>query len=620
MADFARAHNPAQVQAQAAQAPGRALVPLAREHPLLARQQAVGNQAVQQMLRAADVQAKLTVSQPGDPYEEEADRVAEHVMRMPATGEVPQIQRKCAQCEEEEHKLQAKEMPGEAPAPGQGAGARVAALRGGGEPLRPSLRAWFEPRFGRDFGNVRIHTGRAAAEAARSIRALAYTDGANIVFGRGQYAPETPEGRRLLAHELVHTIQQTGGDQVRRTIGDGHDLASPRFAGDPVLEACYDNEKALRYGARGPAVEKVQQALVDAGFPLPEYGVDGIYGSETIRAVKQYQEAAGLTADGVMGTKTIGEMDRNQPSLPECPVTTVPAGGMAFRGAPLLANLRGLTCQLKGLTDAAALARIQSVTVTAKGDDIVRQRGTSNVQVVTQLKASGSAKLAAGSENANYTFGFVQLCRPFDVARATYLQSGAQPGANNMLNFDASMNIRSGPPPLPAFDHAGPWCFGVNAKGTANVEAKGTPDNAGTLAAIPYQDTPSTVFPIDVEKNNVFYTISGIAAQSFFFTAFVVKLPSGTVVPLRTFYWDMKYCEALPAGVSTALKTPKTAGKANVAPVRNCQTSSCDRTEPGFDKAGKTTPAGETCLALTLAAFQKTNLDGPSQFDIGCAK
>ncbi|MBV8437900.1 MAG: DUF4157 domain-containing protein [Silvibacterium sp.] len=96
---------------------------------------------------------------------------------------------------------------------------------------------------------------------------------------------------------------------LQRTIGDGHDLRSPRFAGDPVLEACFDNEALLQVGSRGPAVEKIQQALIDAGFPLPQFGVDGKFGPETQGAVRRYQSAHGLVPDGIVGPLTMGSLD-----------------------------------------------------------------------------------------------------------------------------------------------------------------------------------------------------------------------------------------------------------------------------------------------------------------------
>lgn len=93
------------------------------------------------------------------------------------------------------------------------------------------------------------------------------------------------------------------------TIGDGHDLRSPRFAGDEVLQACYDNERFLQRGDSGSAVEKVQQALIFLSFPVPEVGANGIFGDETELAVRSYQEARGLKIDGVIGSITIGSLD-----------------------------------------------------------------------------------------------------------------------------------------------------------------------------------------------------------------------------------------------------------------------------------------------------------------------
>lgn len=93
------------------------------------------------------------------------------------------------------------------------------------------------------------------------------------------------------------------------TIGDGHDLKSERFAGNEVLEACYDNERVLRRGDSGPAVEKIQRALIFLGFPVPDVGANGIFGYETDLAVRSYQEARGLEVDGIVGSETIGSLD-----------------------------------------------------------------------------------------------------------------------------------------------------------------------------------------------------------------------------------------------------------------------------------------------------------------------
>ncbi|WP_437295396.1 eCIS core domain-containing protein [Sorangium sp. So ce426] len=159
------------------------------------------------------VQRKPTISAPGDASEREADEVAERVMRMadPAPiGAAPAaVQRKCAACEDEEDAaIQTKRAPAANAGAALDGEAAVRAARRGGEPLPRAVRELFEPRFGYDFGDVRVHVGGDAASAARAVEARAYTTGRDIVFGAGEYAPATLEGQRLLAHELTHVVQQ----------------------------------------------------------------------------------------------------------------------------------------------------------------------------------------------------------------------------------------------------------------------------------------------------------------------------------------------------------------------------------------------------------------------------
>jgi hypothetical protein len=84
-----------------------------------------------------------------------------------------------------------------------------------GQPLDAEARAFMETRFGYDFSGVRVHTDPIAAASAHAVNALAYTVGRDIVFGMGQYAPETNDGKRLLAHELAHVIQQQGSARIQ---------------------------------------------------------------------------------------------------------------------------------------------------------------------------------------------------------------------------------------------------------------------------------------------------------------------------------------------------------------------------------------------------------------------
>ena len=130
-------------------------------------------------------QTPLPVSQPGDAAEVEATRVASDVMAVPDGAATSR------QTTTETH--------------------AEAASASGGQPLDHATRRFFEPRFGHDFGQIRVHADESAARSADAFAAKAYTIGSDIVFAAGQYAPDSHSGRRLIAHELTHTIQQASG-------------------------------------------------------------------------------------------------------------------------------------------------------------------------------------------------------------------------------------------------------------------------------------------------------------------------------------------------------------------------------------------------------------------------
>jgi Domain of unknown function (DUF4157) len=153
------------------------------------------------------LQAKLTVSQPGDAYEQEADRVADEVMRSPTPSAVhgapARIQRAARHTGLHNHSAPSSATHIQA---------------GHARPLEPVLRQDMEQRFGYDFSQVRLHVGGAAEQSARDVDADAYTIGHDIVFGAGQFAPQTGKGRRLIAHELTHVVQQSGGVVARNAV------------------------------------------------------------------------------------------------------------------------------------------------------------------------------------------------------------------------------------------------------------------------------------------------------------------------------------------------------------------------------------------------------------------
>ena len=162
------------------------------------------------------IQCKLAVSQPGDPYEEEAERVSREVMRDPVPvadderdEEVPPVVQRVAAADGVRRASAADDV-GEVDGPVESG---IRAIAGGGMPLAPAARTDMEARLGVGFDAVRVHTDANAAHLARSVNALAFTTGNDIVFGDGQYRPDDPEGKRLLAHELTHVVQQTGGTE-----------------------------------------------------------------------------------------------------------------------------------------------------------------------------------------------------------------------------------------------------------------------------------------------------------------------------------------------------------------------------------------------------------------------
>ena len=154
----------------------------------------------------------MAVSAPGDPQERQADEVADKVMRMVEPGaesSVPAVAPgRLAKSEDEEIRRAPSTRNGGGPDAGLDAGTALRAAERGGEPLSRAARAFFEPRFEQDFDGVRV---RVDGEAADAVQARAYTVGQTIVFARGEYAPETAEGRRLLAHELTHVVQSAPG-------------------------------------------------------------------------------------------------------------------------------------------------------------------------------------------------------------------------------------------------------------------------------------------------------------------------------------------------------------------------------------------------------------------------
>ena len=161
---------------------------------------------------AAVIQTKLKVGKLNDRFEQEADRVSEQVMRMPESMAQPAPLRITPltqrHTEEDEGLIQTKAEFEDLLVLSPDLELFIASLRSGGRPLSRLERAFFETRFGIDFSQVRIHTGTQATASAQALKARAYTVGRDVVFGTGEFRPDSAEGKSLLAHELVHVAQQ----------------------------------------------------------------------------------------------------------------------------------------------------------------------------------------------------------------------------------------------------------------------------------------------------------------------------------------------------------------------------------------------------------------------------
>jgi hypothetical protein len=209
------------------------------------------------------IQAKLTVGEPGDQYEQEADRIADQVMRMPTLttrGELrpttPFVSQRLTKnnndqlesqhsekCIKNEYRInngtiQGKVQNTQSLQVMPGFEAQIASKNERGKLLTKKTRALMETRFGRSFQQVRVHTDDTAAQLNQMIGARAFTHGQQVYFGAGYYRPEAPAGQWLLAHELVHVIQQGGAEQdyIQRDF-----LTSTTEAGPETAEASLPN-------------------------------------------------------------------------------------------------------------------------------------------------------------------------------------------------------------------------------------------------------------------------------------------------------------------------------------------------------------------------------------------
>ncbi len=231
-------------------------------------------------------------------------------------------------------------------------------LRSPGQALDPGARAFFEPRFGHDFGKVRIHADARAAESARAVNALAYAVGHQVVFGAGQYSPHTPQGRELLAHELAHTVQQgpgaaEGGVPGSLVVGDpaapaereaastaqsvlaeGPATVTPERAGPPALRRQNGTPSPT------PTAPPVQQPPAGGTPATPgQTGGTGGGGGATATCQPQGLDRAAFLATAGATTNDFGLTSLDTSAVTYPTVTTNPAKPSGVTVAPTSAAL-----------------------------------------------------------------------------------------------------------------------------------------------------------------------------------------------------------------------------------------------------------------------------------------
>jgi hypothetical protein len=232
------------------------------------------------------LQPKLSLSRPGDAFEQEADRVADAVISGAAVPAISPVSPAPAA-------VQAKSEGAHASA---GTANAAQAVSSGGRPLDAAEQAYFEPRFGRDLSSVRVHTNGNAGQAARAINATAYTLSNHIAFASGAYHPGTESGRRLMAHELAHTLQQGQGAVIRRTCPGGTD---PQPAGLFFEAKAWAIRGLPSYQKLDAEQKKLADHIIDGarGSACPTYYIDKLYTLFTTPEQDEAEQAAAGAAE-----------------------------------------------------------------------------------------------------------------------------------------------------------------------------------------------------------------------------------------------------------------------------------------------------------------------------------
>jgi hypothetical protein len=483
------------------------------------------------------IQPKLTINQPGDKYEQEADAVAEKVMKMPDVKTEPlffqpkpspliPVQRKCTACEQEEklqrkeegqedeiqlksskefdvqrkcehceheeklHRKEAVNSSGNLTAPSSVSDVTNST----GQRLDSNTRNFMESRMGHDFGDVQIHNDSLAHKSSSEINALAYTHKNHVVFGAGQYQPNSDSGKQLLAHELAHVVQQRN-----KNVG----LFQTMIQRKPA--ACDTIVNPLEF-----IVKQLSKRFVDPDDP-----------KLALRAKCLREATEMLTPDQAINFAIlIMEQDKEN---------EVYLNFKRLATETRLSIAEILAKKIKKQDTSTYIARVREISFTLGNIPTVLTTLLSNNQLM-QITLDdffvglASASLIAGMECEKYVFGITQFSVD-DEQVATYHSSKV----NRSYESDVGVKVRPKLPCQDVFNKGDIWSY------------VGTNDCTKKTVEILFMDKPSTA--IVLFSNMPDMNLTGFKWKNKFVTIFSVILPNGFVHHLKWFDWEINYCE-----------------------------------------------------------------------------
>lgn len=333
------------------------------------------------------------IGEPHDPYEQDADRVAEAVVTsaFSASTVLPR----------------SDAHDGDPAEPGRSTPEKLVADLGSGQPLDEASRAFFEPRFGHDFTDIRVHTDGRAADSTRTVNALAYSSGRHVVFGAGQYQPHNADGRRLLAHELTHVVQQRADPSVPVLQRKANAI---RFQGDPTLDDISEGKKVLKEKDVGDPVIRITTALAELGYYTNPI-IDEKYDPPLTTAVSQYQVAKtlkGKTVDGAVDQPTFVELDKEftasfkveQDVLAKQKAADLLKGTQSLDTAEQVASGKAISTEVP-LNPVTGLPPAFVPSLVGKGKYEDRLRTAVDNEIVSQYNSMGKGRAALHADAKN---------------------------------------------------------------------------------------------------------------------------------------------------------------------------------------------------------------------------